>query len=64
MANSTSNESTNPVVEDAANRPFRIEVPQAEIDELQRRLQATRWPGKETVSDRPEACDQVLAAIS
>jgi pimeloyl-ACP methyl ester carboxylesterase len=35
----------------AAIRPFHIEVPQAEIDELRRRLQATRWPERETVSD-------------
>src|SRR5918995_2891410 len=32
-------------------RPFRIEVPQEEIDELRRRVQATRWPEKETVAD-------------
>jgi pimeloyl-ACP methyl ester carboxylesterase len=32
-------------------RPFRIEVPQEEIDELRRRVQATRWPEKETVED-------------
>ena len=32
-------------------RPFRIDVLQEEIDELRRRLQATRWPEKETVSD-------------
>jgi Epoxide hydrolase N terminus len=34
-----------------AIRPFRIEVPQEEIDELRRRVQATRWPEKETVAD-------------
>jgi len=32
-------------------RPFPINVPQAEIDELRRRIAATRWPEKETVSD-------------
>ena len=37
-----------------AIRPFRIEVPQAEIDELRRRLQATRWPEKETVKDQSQ----------
>jgi epoxide hydrolase len=25
-------------------RPFRIDVPQAELDELHRRLDAARWP--------------------
>ena len=35
----------------AAIRPLRIEIPQEEIDELRRRLQATRWPENETVAD-------------
>ena len=35
-------------------RPFRIEVPQVEIDDLRRRLQATRWPEKETVDDQSQ----------
>jgi hypothetical protein len=52
MAASTSSEATTAVVEDATVRPFRIEVPQEEIDELRRRVSATRWPDKETVSDR------------
>ena len=31
-------------VEDAIEiRPFRVEVSQAEIDDLRRRIQATRW---------------------
>ena len=29
-------------------RPFHAEIPQAEIDDLRRRLAATRWPDKET----------------
>jgi pimeloyl-ACP methyl ester carboxylesterase len=32
-------------------RPFKVEVAQAEIDDLRRRVLATRWPEKETVSD-------------
>jgi pimeloyl-ACP methyl ester carboxylesterase len=54
MAVSTSNESTTAVVEGAAIRPFRIEVPQEELDELRRRLQATRWPERETVADQSQ----------
>jgi Epoxide hydrolase N terminus len=54
MAVSTSDEATNAVVEDAAIRRFRIDVPQEEIDELRRRVQATRWPDEETVSDRSQ----------
>jgi epoxide hydrolase len=34
-----------------AIRPFKLEVPQAELDDLQRRLAATRWPEKEAVPD-------------
>jgi pimeloyl-ACP methyl ester carboxylesterase len=31
--------------------PFHISVPQADIDDLRRRLAATRWPEKETADD-------------
>jgi pimeloyl-ACP methyl ester carboxylesterase len=54
MAVSTSQESSTAVADAATIRPFRIDVPQEEIDELRRRLQATRWPDKETVSDRSQ----------
>jgi pimeloyl-ACP methyl ester carboxylesterase len=37
-----------------AIRPFHVEVPQEEIDELRRRVRATRWPDRETVSDRSQ----------
>ncbi|HEX8101104.1 MAG TPA: epoxide hydrolase [Solirubrobacteraceae bacterium] len=37
-----------------ALRPFHIEVPQEEIDEMRRRVQAVRWPDAETVSDRSQ----------
>jgi len=32
-------------------RPFRVNVPDSELIELRRRVKATVWPGKETVSD-------------
>jgi pimeloyl-ACP methyl ester carboxylesterase len=32
-------------------RPFRFEVPEAELDDLRRRLRATRWPDREPVDD-------------
>ena len=35
-------------------RPFRIAVPQEEIDELHRRIEATRWPTRELVTDRSQ----------
>src|SRR5919204_2105249 len=37
--------------EDATIRPFRIGFPEAELDELRRRIDATRWPERETVDD-------------
>jgi pimeloyl-ACP methyl ester carboxylesterase len=41
--------------------PFRIEVPQGELDELRRRINATRWPTRELVTDRSQGVQ--LAAI-
>lgn len=35
-------------------RPFRVEVPQADLDDLRRRIAATRWPDKETVADQSQ----------
>jgi pimeloyl-ACP methyl ester carboxylesterase len=32
-------------------RPFRVQVAQEELDDLRRRLAATRWPDRETVTD-------------
>ena len=34
-----------------AIRPFRADVPEAELTELRRRINATRWPERETVTD-------------
>ena len=34
-----------------AIEPFRIAVPDAELDELRARLRATRWPEREPVAD-------------
>jgi pimeloyl-ACP methyl ester carboxylesterase len=36
---------------DTAIRPFRVNVPEAELAELRRRINATRWPDRETVTD-------------
>lgn len=35
-------------------RPFTIEVPEAELDELRERVKAARWPERETVSDQSQ----------
>jgi pimeloyl-ACP methyl ester carboxylesterase len=36
---------------DESIRPFRAEIPDEAVADLRRRLQATRWPDKETVAD-------------
>jgi pimeloyl-ACP methyl ester carboxylesterase len=36
---------------DTAVRAFNVDVPQQEIDDLRRRISATRWPEQETVTD-------------
>jgi pimeloyl-ACP methyl ester carboxylesterase len=35
-------------------RPFRAEVPEEQLAELRRRVEATRWPSKELVTDRSQ----------
>ena len=35
-------------------RPFRVSVPDDDLDDLRRRLTATRWPTKELVGDRSQ----------
>jgi pimeloyl-ACP methyl ester carboxylesterase len=37
-----------------AIRPFRIDVPESEIEDLRRRIAATRWPEQETVADQSQ----------
>src|SRR4029453_8409372 len=34
-----------------AIRPFHVNVPDAELTELRRRIKATKWPERETVTD-------------
>jgi pimeloyl-ACP methyl ester carboxylesterase len=35
-------------------RPFRVDVPEEDLDDLRRRIAATRWPTKELVEDRSQ----------
>ena len=32
-------------------RPFHVTVPEADLTELRRRINATKWPERETVTD-------------
>jgi len=42
-------------------RPFHAEIPQEQIDDLRRRIAATRWPSRELVDDRSQGVQ--LAAL-
>ena len=46
-------------------RQFQVDVPEAELTELRRRINATRWPERETVTDATQgvqlATTQALA---
>jgi pimeloyl-ACP methyl ester carboxylesterase len=42
------------VVSDTSIRPFRVDIPQEALDDLRRRIAATRWPTKELVADRSQ----------
>ena len=35
-------------------RTFRVEIPEEQLDDLRRRIAATRWPSKELVTDRSQ----------
>jgi pimeloyl-ACP methyl ester carboxylesterase len=39
---------------DKAIRPFQVDVPQTDLDDMLRRVRATRWPARETVSDESQ----------
>jgi pimeloyl-ACP methyl ester carboxylesterase len=35
-------------------RPFQVDIPEEELDDLRRRIAATRWPERETVADQSQ----------
>lgn len=48
--------------EDAtAIRPFHVNIPQKEVDDLRKRILATRWPDKETVADASQGVQLATA---
>ena len=50
----TQTSATPPAADPNAVRPFRVEVPEADLAELRRRIDATRWPERETVTDHSQ----------
>jgi pimeloyl-ACP methyl ester carboxylesterase len=62
----TATEQLSELVTDTSEiRPFRVDVPEAELADLHRRINATRWPERETVADASQgvqlATTQALA---
>ena len=56
MAQKTTATASVTVIDDTSIRPFRVDVAAETIDEMRRRIAATRWPERETVGDRRKAC--------
>src|SRR5262245_47222483 len=50
----------------AAIRPFRVNVPEADLADLRRRVLATRWPDRETVTDQSQGAqlERLKALVS
>src|ERR1700688_1595645 len=44
-------QASNQADDETAIRPFHVNVPEAELTELRRRINATKWPDRETVAD-------------
>ena len=40
-----------------AIRPYQVHIPKEDLADLRRRIQATRWPDKETVTDRSQGAN-------
>jgi len=47
----TQNTATEQASDKTAIRPFQVNVPEAELKELRRRISVTKWPERETVTD-------------
>ena len=52
---------TQPVLGTQAIRPFTVETPEAQFDDLRSRILATRWPERETVLDDTQGVQLALA---
>lgn len=44
----------------SAIRPFQVNFPETELTELRRRIEATRWPERETVNDMSQGVPKAL----
>jgi pimeloyl-ACP methyl ester carboxylesterase len=56
---SATQERSDRAVDKTAIRPLHVNVPEAELTELRRRINATRWPDRETVPDQTQGVQLV-----
>ena len=54
MSGPTSTNDVHAAAEDGAVRSFSVDVPDEALDDLRRRIAATRWPERETVADETQ----------
>ena len=47
-------------MDDTSIRPFTVHVPEARLQDLRRRIEATQWPEKETVADNSQGVPLAL----
>ena len=52
MTQSSATQGSEQAADKNAIRPFHVNVPEAELTEMRRHINATRWPEKETVADQ------------
>src|SRR5437588_11777459 len=52
---------THDTMTEAGVRPFHVDIPEEDLDDLRRRIAAARWPSKELVADRSQGVQ--LAAM-
>ncbi len=51
---SATQQSSEQAADKTAVRPFRVDVPEEDLTELRRRINATKWPERETVTDQSQ----------
>jgi pimeloyl-ACP methyl ester carboxylesterase len=54
MIQTSATQDSKQVVDNNAIRPFHVSVPEAELTELRRRINAAKWPDRETVTDQSQ----------
>ena len=61
MTQTTATQATGMAPDKTAIRPFQVSFPDAELADLRRRIDATRWPEKETVTDSTQGVQLATA---